>query len=112
MPSKTRRSASPRSPPARRASTACRSACKPASRTGIERVTPEQTSDILGFWFSHGWDQWWKADPAFDDEIRRRFLALWETARENVPEHFLGDPDSAVAAVLLFDQFPRNMFRG
>jgi uncharacterized protein (DUF924 family) len=28
-----------------------------------------------------------------------------------VPEHFLGGPDEALAAVLLFDQFPRNMFR-
>ena len=29
-----------------------------------------------------------------------------------MPEHFLGSADEALAAVLLFDQFPRNMFRG
>ena len=28
------------------------------------------------------------------------------------PEHFLGSADEALAAVILFDQFPRNMFRG
>jgi uncharacterized protein (DUF924 family) len=78
----------------------------------LSRVTPDQAQAILQFWFSHDWDDWWKADPAFDAEIGRRFLKLWEEEREHVPDHFLGDPDSAVAAVLLFDQFPRNMFRG
>jgi uncharacterized protein (DUF924 family) len=75
-------------------------------------MTPEQSQAILSFWFSHHWDDWWKSDPAFDHEIRDHFLTLWEEERENLPDHFLGDPDTAVAAVILFDQFPRNMFRG
>ena len=75
-------------------------------------MTPEQKEAILTFWFAHGWDDWWTPNPAFDHEIRDQFLPLWEEERENVPEHFLGDPESAVAAVILFDQFPRNMFRG
>ena len=68
--------------------------------------------DVLGFWFSRGRDDWWQADPAFDDEIRERFHALWEEQRERLPEDFLAAPDHALAAVILFDQFPRNMFRG
>ena len=32
--------------------------------------------------------------------------------RGQVAEHFLGSPRDALAAVILFDQFPRNMFRG
>jgi uncharacterized protein (DUF924 family) len=75
-------------------------------------VTPGQRQAILDFWFSRGWDDWWTPDPAFDEEIRDLFLTLWKEERENVPEHFLGDPDTAIAAVILFDQFPRNMFRG
>ena len=75
-------------------------------------MTPEQALTILTFWFSHGRDEWWSTNPAFDAEIREQFLTLWEEERENLPAHFLGDPDSALAAVLLFDQFPRNMFRG
>jgi len=75
-------------------------------------VAPDQAQAILDFWFTHGWDDWWQADPAFDAEIKRRFLALWEEERENLPDHFLGDPETALAAILLFDQFPRNMFRG
>jgi uncharacterized protein (DUF924 family) len=68
--------------------------------------------DVLGFWFGLSGEQWWKADAALDAEIRDRFLPLWETERENLPEAFLGSPRDAIAAVILFDQLPRNMFRG
>ena len=71
-----------------------------------------QVRAVLDFWFSHGWDDWWKPNPAFDAEIRERFRELWEKQRENRPELFLGSADEALAAVILFDQFPRNMFRG
>jgi uncharacterized protein (DUF924 family) len=68
--------------------------------------------EVLGFWFGLDKAQWWKADPALDAVVRDRFHDLWETERENVPEAFLGRARDSVAAVILFDQFPRNMFRG
>jgi uncharacterized protein (DUF924 family) len=68
--------------------------------------------EVLGFWFGLAQEQYWKSDPTLDSEIRDRFLPLWETERENVPEAFLGSARDSVAAVILFDQFPRNMFRG
>ena len=68
--------------------------------------------EVLAFWFAAGEGKWWKADPEFDAGVRKRFEDLWERERENVPEHFLGTADEALAAVILFDQFPRNMFRG
>lgn len=68
--------------------------------------------DVLTFWFGLEPEQWWKADDRLDLEIRKRFLDLWEAEREHVPAHYLGDPRDALAAVILFDQFPRNMFRG
>ena len=75
-------------------------------------MNQNQVRSILDFWFAHGWNDWWKRNPEFDAEIRKRFETLWEEQREDVPEHFLGDPETAIAAVILFDQFPRNMFRG
>jgi uncharacterized protein (DUF924 family) len=75
-------------------------------------VNQHQVQSILSFWFSHGWDDWWKGSPEFDAEIGKRFETLWQEQRENVPEHFLGSADEALAAILLFDQFPRNMHRG
>jgi uncharacterized protein (DUF924 family) len=68
--------------------------------------------EVLAFWFGLAAEQWWKADPALDAQIRERFLDLWEKQRESMPEAFLGGARDAVAAVILFDQFPRNMFRG
>jgi uncharacterized protein (DUF924 family) len=37
---------------------------------------------------------------------------LWAEQRQLPAESFLDAPDDALAAVILFDQFPRNMFRG
>jgi uncharacterized protein (DUF924 family) len=68
--------------------------------------------EVLAFWFALTDAQWWKADPELDARISERFLPLWETERENVPQAFLGSARDAIAAILLFDQFPRNMFRG
>ena len=68
--------------------------------------------DLLTFWFGLEPEQWWKADPRLDGDIRKRFLDLHEAEREQVPEHYLGSPRDALAAVILFDQLPRNMFRG
>jgi uncharacterized protein (DUF924 family) len=75
-------------------------------------VSLARAGGIVDFWFSRSKEDWWKPTPAFDAEVRDRFLKLWEAERENVPEHFLGSADDALAAVLLFDQFPRHMFRG
>ena len=69
-------------------------------------------SDVLKFWFALDEEQWWRGSADLDDDIRRRFLDLWEDKRR-LPAHcFLDHPLTALAGVILFDQFPRNMFRG
>ena len=69
-------------------------------------------SDVLKFWFELDPKQWWRGPPELDEQVRERFVDLWKEKRQLPPESFLGDPLTALAAVLLFDQFPRNMFRG
>ena len=69
-------------------------------------------SEILSFGFALDPHQHWKQDDALDAEIENRFLDLWEEQSGRVAEDFLGSARDAVAAVILFDQFPRNMFRG
>ena len=68
--------------------------------------------DVLKFWFGLDPSRWWKPDPELDDDIRRRFLQLWSEKRDLPAYAFLDDPLTALAGVILFDQFPRNMFRG
>ena len=43
--------------------------------------------------------------------MRERFLPLWKEQRQRLPTDFLASPKMALAAVILFDQLPRNMFR-
>ena len=75
-------------------------------------MSPDWRADLLKFWFGLKPEQHWKADPALDHLIRQRFLKLWTEKRQLPAESFLDDPLTALAGVILFDQFPRNMFRG
>jgi uncharacterized protein (DUF924 family) len=67
--------------------------------------------EVLDFWFGLRPEQWWKADPELDKDIVESFDELWEEQRQFPAETFLNSPEEALAAVILFDQFPRNMFR-
>jgi uncharacterized protein (DUF924 family) len=75
-------------------------------------VTPDWRADVLKFWFALKPEQWWTSTPELDHRIREDFLKLWEAKRALPVDAFLTDPLTAIAAVILFDQFPRNMFRG
>ena len=66
--------------------------------------------ELLSYWFGLTPEQWWH-DKSLDGDIRERFLDLWETQRQCPAEAFMGSPREALAAVILLDQFPRNMFR-
>ena len=75
-------------------------------------MSEDWRADVLKFWFGLTYDDWWSGKPELDRRIREQFLQLWEAKRQLPAESFLGDPLTAIAAVILFDQFPRNMFRG
>ena len=67
---------------------------------------------LLSFWRAAGPQRWFRPDPAFDAELRDRFLRLHEAAVAGQLAHWSAQADGALALVLLFDQFPRNAFRG
>jgi uncharacterized protein (DUF924 family) len=75
-------------------------------------LTSDWRADVLKFWFGLKPEQWWEGGPEFDHRVRQNFLKLWSEKRQLPVGDFLTDPLTAVAAVILFDQFPRNMFRG
>lgn len=83
------------------------------SEDGIVMKTPDGWStDILQFWFDDsGPERWFNKDPAFDETVRRRFLTLHETLASWDDALLLTDPRTALAAIIVFDQMPRNMFR-
>jgi uncharacterized protein (DUF924 family) len=75
---------------------------------------------LLDFWFAHGpapgaapdTAAWWKRSEEFDAEIARRFGIEWARQSRRPVEDFVDAPETALAAIILFDQLPRNMFRG
>jgi uncharacterized protein (DUF924 family) len=67
---------------------------------------------VLKFWFGLDKEQWWRGGPELDQRIKQGFLKLWTEKRQLPVESFLDNPLPALAGVILFDQFPRNMFRG
>jgi len=82
--------------------------------------TSELYEEVLAFWFGTPGDpwfsqfrpEWFRKDPAFDQEIRRRFASLLEALAEGEHRDWMLAPRSALAFVIVLDQFSRNMFRG
>lgn len=77
--------------------------------------------DVHAFWFDKldcdgHWDKktsskWFRKDPLFDKKIKERFGAYLE--RHFIIEELSFDtPKQLLALIILFDQFPRNMYRG
>tara|TARA_R110002096_G_scaffold44980_1_gene121420 strand:+ start:2314 stop:2907 length:594 start_codon:yes stop_codon:yes gene_type:complete len=76
-------------------------------------VTPEA---IRKFWFEEaGSAAWYRVSPDFDARMRRRFAGSIEreAAVLRTGDHpWQDDADDALALILMFDQFPRNIWRG
>ena len=76
-----------------------------------------RVEEILEFWFGRGDDSgrqrmWFSADPAFDQACSAGFRTDYERAAGGQFDGWMDEPSSALALILLLDQFPRNMFRG
>ena len=69
-------------------------------------------SGVLAFWREAGRERWYTRSDAFDAEVRRRFLPLWQKATAGELASWEDSDEGALALVIMLDQFPRNMFRG
>lgn len=71
---------------------------------------------VLSFWFGEGamygkpHKRWFEKDPAFDAEVRRRFLPLHE--QQTLGREWLNAPRDCLARIIVLDQFPRHLHRG
>jgi len=78
-----------------------------------------QATEVLDFWFGRPdepWHlqarpEWFRKDPVFDAAIRERFGALIEAALHGELDDWAAAPRSALARILVLDQFTRNAFR-
>ena len=69
--------------------------------------------DVLDFWLKDTPSaKWFSNDAALDAQIRARFEEAWRLGCAGKLEDWENEPNGALALIILFDQFPRNMFRG
>jgi uncharacterized protein (DUF924 family) len=81
---------------------------------------PEAAQAVLDFWFGPPDEaghlaprrQWFDKDPAFDALIGARFGPLIEAGLAGQLAPWAAETGSALAQVIVLDQFPRNLFRG
>ncbi len=74
---------------------------------------PQWADDILHIWFDQLEPQdWFRGGEHVDDLLRARFASVLEEQSAHTAKTFLEDPLLARAAILLFDQVPRNIYRG
>lgn len=74
---------------------------------------------VLDFWFLPRHDpahaqprkEWFSKDASFDAQIARRFGSVIDGALDGAFREWLAEPDSALAYILVLDQFTRNVFR-
>ena len=68
-------------------------------------------ADLLHFWFHELGPEDWFGGSAEVDAASQRFARDLDMLGCRPPHEFLGDPLTSRAAILLFDQIPRNAFR-
>lgn len=69
-------------------------------------------AELLHVWFhTLAPRDWFTRSDAIDAMLRRRFARELALMTRRRPDDFLADPLTARAAILLFDQLPRNLHR-
>ncbi|HXG81002.1 MAG TPA: DUF924 family protein [Sphingomicrobium sp.] len=77
-------------------------------------VSPiEQARAVIQFWCDElRPEEHWKKDPVLDRLIAERFGKLREEVLRTRAEGWRESPETLAAAIILLDQFSRNIFRG
>ena len=79
-----------------------------------------RADDVLAFWFGQPDDAtygqyrkaWFIKDAEFDQQIQQQFLSDVQSAAAGGYDDWQTTPVSAVALLILLDQYPRNIYRG
>jgi uncharacterized protein (DUF924 family) len=87
--------------------------------TSASRVSPDE---ILDYWFADALGNpalaasrmafWFNSTPEEDGAVARRFKITLQQAADGTLAHWETEARSALALVIVLDQFPRNIHRG
>ena len=68
--------------------------------------------EVIKFWFDETQpESWWKKDENFDQQVRQRFLDVYQQAASCELFAWRQHAHGWLAEIIVLDQFPRNMFR-
>ena len=82
------------------------------ARQLVEHSALSELQPVLEFWFDElKPQQWFTRNAAIDEKITRRFGDLYQRLQQHAPAVSDMTAAQVVAAVIVLDQFPRNMFR-
>jgi uncharacterized protein (DUF924 family) len=85
----------------------------PAVQREGGRMSADTIHDVVRFWFDELKPRdWYGPGEAIDAEIADRFRDAYDALKDGVPAVWLDTPTGYLAAILVLDQLPRNMFRG
>ncbi|PLX89591.1 MAG: DUF924 domain-containing protein, partial [Desulfuromonas sp.] len=69
-------------------------------------------NEVISFWFEEIEPKmWWVADSDFDNQLKERFLPVWNQAVHGELFTWRKDPKGRLAELIVLDQFSRNIFR-
>jgi len=75
-------------------------------------MSTEIIDDVVRFWFEELTPKnWFRRDTLVDAAIKLRFGEIYEQLKEGVPDDWLDSAKGCLAAIIVLDQFPRNIFR-
>jgi uncharacterized protein (DUF924 family) len=75
-------------------------------------MSAEIIDDVIRFWFEELTPKnWFRRDTIVDAAIKVRFGEIYEQLKEGVPDGWLDSAKGYLAAIIVLDQFPRNIFR-
>ncbi len=76
------------------------------------REVHEHARNVLDFWFALSTEQQFAKDADLDRAIAERFGLLRDEVKASGAAAWRDDPDTLLAAIILLDQFSRNLHRG
>jgi uncharacterized protein (DUF924 family) len=79
---------------------------------GAPAGEPDWVAEVLGFWFGElRPSDWFAKSDALDASIRQRFAPLHARLAAGEARHLEPTPRIVLAAVIVLDQFSRNLYR-
>jgi uncharacterized protein (DUF924 family) len=80
---------------------------------GAPTAQTDWAGEVLRFWFTElPRQQWFAGGAVLDEQVRSRFRDVHRIVAAAPEDVLLADAKTTLAAVIVLDQFSRNMFRG